>query len=159
MLTQAVGYAAAALGYVAAAQGRTVLVREMAEACEIPGPYLAKIVNTLARQGLVLTQRGIGGGVILAKPAEQITLYDVCVALTDPIVQSRCMLGTAECSDERACPAHQFWAPHRTREVEFLKKTTVQSIADFESKKGFGRNAGNRIVSMTIDPKPRATQG
>jgi Rrf2 family protein len=140
MLSQAVGYAATALGHVAAAGGKPVLVKEIAEAAEIPAPYLAKIVQTLARKGLVVTQRGIGGGVALARPARDITLFELCEALDDPAVQARCMLGTAECSDERACPCHQFWTVHRGRSHEFLRKTTVADIAAFETRRRWKRN-------------------
>lgn len=139
MLSQAVGYAATALGYVAAAGGKPVLVKEMAEACEIPGPYLSKIVHTLSKAGFVLTQRGIGGGVTLARPASEISMYDLCIALGDPAVQQRCMLGIAECSDERACPCHKFWAPQRGRQIEFLKQTTVADIAAFETRRRWGK--------------------
>src|SRR5689334_24195250 len=99
MLSQAVGYAATALGHVAAAGGNSVLVKEIAEVAEIPAPYLAKIINTLSHKGLVITQRGIGGGVTLARPAQSITMYDLCVALDDAAIDNRCMLGTAPCSD------------------------------------------------------------
>lgn len=139
MLSQAVGYAATALGYVAAASGKPVLVKDIAVACEIPSPYLAKIVNSLAKLGLVQTQRGIGGGVVLARPAQDVSLYDLCVALGDPAVQARCMLGIAECSDERACPAHRFWAPQRCRHIEFLKQTTVADIAAFETRRRWAK--------------------
>lgn len=139
MLSQAVGYAATALGYVAAAGGKPVLVKEIAEACDIPAPYLAKIIHSLSRLGLVLTQRGIGGGVTLARAAQEITLYDLCQAMGDPIVQKRCMLGTAECSDERACPAHKFWVVHRGKQVEFLKQTNLADIAAFETRRRWGR--------------------
>jgi Rrf2 family protein len=139
MLSQSVGYAATALGYVAAAGGKPLLVKEMAEACEIPAPYLAKIINSLARKQIVLTQRGVGGGVTLARPAEQITLFQLCVAMDDSIVQARCMLGTAECSDERACPAHRFWTAHRARQVDFLRNTTVADICAFETRRRWRR--------------------
>lgn len=135
MLSQAVGYAATALGYVAAAGGKSVLVKDIAEAAEIPAPYLAKIVQSLARKGLVNTQRGIGGGVTLARPADQISLYELCVALDDPAVEQRCMLGTAACSDERACPAHRFWTGQRAKNLEFLQRTTVADVAAFETKR------------------------
>lgn len=135
MLSQAVGYAASALGYVAAAGGKSVLVKEIAEAADIPAPYLAKIVQSLARKGLVGTQRGIGGGVTLARPADQITLYELCIALDDPAVQQRCMLGTAQCSDERACPAHRFWTAQRAKHMEFLQRMTVADVAAFETKR------------------------
>jgi Rrf2 family protein len=135
MLTQSVGYAATALAYVASAGGKALLVKEMAEACQIPAPYLAKIVHSLARKGLVLTQRGIGGGVTLARPATSISLHDLCEALDDPIVHPRCMLGIAECTDDRGCPAHAFWKPHRLRQIDFLKRTTVADIAAFETRR------------------------
>jgi Rrf2 family transcriptional regulator, iron-sulfur cluster assembly transcription factor len=139
MLGQAVGYAATALGYIATAGGRPLLVREIAEACDIPAAYLAKIVNSLRRQGLVDTQRGVGGGVTLARPANQITLLDLCKAMDDPIVENRCMLANAECSEDRACPAHKFWAAHRGRAIEFLGKTTVADLAAFEARQRLGK--------------------
>lgn len=135
MLSQSVGYAATALGYVAAAGGKPLLVKEMATACSIPPAYLAKIINTLARKNLVSTQRGVGGGVTLARPPDTLTLYDLCESLDDPIVRKRCMLGTAECSDERACPAHLFWSDHRDKQIVFLRQTTVADIAAFETRR------------------------
>jgi Rrf2 family protein len=135
MLGQAAGYATAALGYLATAGGKPMLVKEIADACAIPGPYLGKIVNTLRRVGLVQTQRGVGGGVTLARRAQDISLYTIAELLGDPICNRRCFLGTAECSDERACPAHKFWQEHRENTVEFLHKTTVADIAAFETRR------------------------
>lgn len=162
MLSQAVGYAATALGYVAAAGGKPVLVREVAEACDIPGPYLSKIIHTLSRATLVLTQRGIGGGVTLSRDARAISLFDLCVALHDPIVESRCMLGTAECSDARACPAHRFWTAHRTKQVEFLRGTSLADIAAFETRRRWGKrpdvDSANPpgTTDQYLDPDPGA---
>lgn len=135
MMSQAVGYAASALGHIAAAGGKPVLVKEVADAAEIPAPYLAKIIQTLARKGLVVTQRGIGGGVTLARPPADISLFELCVALDDPAVLERCMLGTAICSDERACPAHKFWAVERARIHAYLKSMTVADVAAFETRR------------------------
>lgn len=138
MLSQATGYAATALGFVAAAGGKPVLVRNIAEACEIPAPYLSKIIHALARSGIVQTQRGIGGGVTLNADATQLTIYDICVALDDPMLERRCMLGVAVCSDERACPAHKFNLEQRRKTLEFLQQNTVADIAAFESQRRWG---------------------
>ncbi|MBL8763314.1 MAG: Rrf2 family transcriptional regulator [Phycisphaerae bacterium] len=135
MLGQATGYAATALGFLATAGGSPLLVKEIAQACDIPAAYLAKIINTLRRVGLVETQRGVGGGVTLAKPPQQISLLSIAELLGDPICHRRCMLGVAECSDERACPAHKFWTQHRDDSIAFLKKTTVADIAAFETRR------------------------
>lgn len=156
MVTQAVGYAASALGRITAAGGASVLIKDIAESCDIPAAYLAKIIHTLARRGIVLTQRGVGGGVLLARPATEITLYDLCVALDDPIVQARCMLGTAECSDERACPAHRFWTAHRSREIEFLRAMTVADVTAFEINRRWKTPTASAPVPLSVSKPPVA---
>ncbi len=134
MLSQAAGYAATALGYIETMGGKPVLVKDIAQACQIPAPYLSKIIHTLGRHGIVITQRGVGGGVVLASPASEISLLRLCEALGDHAVVPRCMLGTAECSEERACPAHEFWRAQRERMVAFLTNTFVSDIAAFQSR-------------------------
>lgn len=134
-LAQGSGYATLALGYVASAAGKPVLVRSVAEACDLPAPYLSKIINRLSRAGLVNTQRGVNGGVVLARDATDITLRDVCVALDDPVIAKRCLLGTEECSDERACPAHKFSTAMREKVLDYLENTTIADIAAFELKR------------------------
>lgn len=131
-MTQSTGYAITALGHVAAMGGEPQLIKDIAEATGLPHPYLAKIIHTLARRGLVVTRRGVGGGVTLARAAAGITLHDVAGALDDPLLDERCMLGTAVCSDERACPAHAFWSHHRAEQVAFLRATSLADVAAFE---------------------------
>jgi len=133
VLTQAVCHAARALSYLASHGREAVLVRDLADRTGIPGPYLAKIVNQLSRKGLVQTQRGVGGGVAPLRDPATLTLYDLCVALGDPIVETRCLLANATCSDERACPAHGFFVGHREKELEFLRSTTLADLAAFEA--------------------------
>lgn len=134
MLSQSVGYAAAALGVVAAAKGKPLLIREIAEAADIPSPYLAKIIHILGKKGIVETQRGIGGGVLLVGSPKDLSLFDLCELLDDPVTKQRCMLGTGDCSDERACPCHKFWVGQRKKEIDFLKRTTIADIGHFERK-------------------------
>lgn len=133
-MTQSTGYAITALGHVAAKGNRPQLIKDIAEATGLPHPYLAKIIHALSRRGLVLTRRGVGGGVLLARPAFGITLYEIAEALDDPLLDTRCMLGNAVCSDDRACPAHAFWLLHKAEQVGFLKSTTLQDVAAFELK-------------------------
>ncbi len=129
MLSQTVGYAIRALSYLARMKGKPVLVRELSKATTIPQAFLAKIINTLGRKRLVSTQRGIGGGISLAREPESITLYEICEMLDDPILKSRCILGMIECSDESGCPVHHFWAQKQKEEIDFLHKTTLADIA------------------------------
>jgi Rrf2 family transcriptional regulator, iron-sulfur cluster assembly transcription factor len=127
MLSQATGYACTALAYIALLPG-PALVKDIAKATNIPAPYLAKIVQVLAKKGFVKTQRGIGGGVSLAMRAEAISLFDICDALDDPCTQTKCMMGNAQCSDERACACHEFWKVQRAQCLNFLQKTTIADL-------------------------------
>lgn len=128
MLSQTVGYAISALGHLAGRE-QPMFVRDLAEAAKIPPSYLAKIVNTLARKGYLNTQRGLNGGVTLARPAEEINLLDLCEAFDDPLVRRQCMMGSADCSNARSCPAHKFWGEERERVMGFLRQTTLRDIA------------------------------
>lgn len=88
-------------------------------------------MHTLARKDILHTQRGIGGGVTLADSARNLSLYELARIFEDPIVKERCMLGNSECSDDRACPFHDYWVAARRKQIEFLKKTRVQDLAAF----------------------------
>ncbi|GMV25293.1 MAG: hypothetical protein AMXMBFR58_13240 [Phycisphaerae bacterium] len=158
MLSQGVGYAILALGQIATSGGNPVLVKEIAEAASIPAPYLAKIIHALGRRGLVVTQRGVGGGVILARPATEISLFDVCVAMDDPVVTPTCMLGNATCSDDRACPAHKFWTGHRNKIYDFLRTTSVADIASFEARRRLRLGGAPLTISSQPIPRPPAPQ-
>ena len=137
-----------------------MLVKDIAERCGIPAAYLAKIVNALARKGIVVTQRGIGGGVTLARDPRGMSLLELCEAMDDPITQVKCFLGNAACSDERSCPAHKFWTGHRDREIAFLRSTTVADIALFERdrqvKAAGGSNGAGRAVPLRISSKGKS---
>ena len=151
MLTQAVGYASVALGHLSRVPGGVALVRSLAKDCGIPGPYLSKIMNTLAREGLVLTQRGVGGGVRLARDASTITLLDICVAMKDPAITDRCLLGEGPCTDERHCPAHAFNVERRARLMEFLGSTTVADIGSFGTAGARGVGVAGFSRSVRIE--------
>jgi len=61
-------------------------VRDLAERTGLPQPYLEQILLSLKGVGLVRSKRGVGGGYVLARPAEAITLAEVVAAVDGPIV-------------------------------------------------------------------------
>ncbi len=56
-------------------------VRALAIACGEPAPYLGKVLQKLARAGLLRSKRGRTGGFVLGRPASEITLADVVLAV------------------------------------------------------------------------------
>jgi Rrf2 family protein len=61
-------------------------VRDLAERTGLPQPYLEQILLALKGAGLVRSKRGVGGGYVLARPAQQITLGQIVSAVDGPIV-------------------------------------------------------------------------
>ena len=78
---------------------------ELSEVTKIPRRYLHKVVQDLARGGLVRSQPGPGGGYSIAKLPKQITILDVVNAVA-PLERIRhCPLGLT--SHTRLCPLHR----------------------------------------------------
>jgi len=105
VLTQTVEYALRAVTYLASEDGNCKTTEDVAERTKVPVAYLAKILQGLARQGIIRTQRGVGGGVTLAKPPQDLTILEVVNAV-EPIKRIRtCPLGI-QSHGARLCPLH-----------------------------------------------------
>jgi len=106
-----------------------VQVREIARATQVPPAFLARLVPTLVRAGLVRSQRGVGGGVRLARTPTEIALADVVRATEGEGYFHDCLLTVDPCNGTRGCPRHVVWGPMRDRIVTFLETTTIADLA------------------------------
>lgn len=98
------------LGYlVKDAPSKVHTAREVSEWAHLPLPIVSKILKILAREGILLSHRGVKGGYSLALPAEQITLAQVVQALEGPIGITECASRPGVCDMERACPMRVNW--------------------------------------------------
>lgn len=134
-LSQSVGYAIQALTCLERGESSTRLIRDIASEAEIPPAYLAKLIKRLADADLVLSKRGIKGGTCLKRPASEISLLEISEAIDGRRWLGRCLLGLEECSDERACPTHEFWKVARAGIQKKLEETTLADVIAFEKKK------------------------
>jgi Rrf2 family transcriptional regulator, iron-sulfur cluster assembly transcription factor len=64
---------------------RPTSVKEIAERTGLPQPYLEQILLAVKGAGLVRSKRGVGGGYVLARPAEEISLADILAAVDGPL--------------------------------------------------------------------------
>jgi Rrf2 family protein len=69
-----------------AGEGLPTSVRDIAERTGLPQPYLEQILLALKGAGLVRSKRGVGGGYVLARAPEQITLGQIVSAVDGPIM-------------------------------------------------------------------------
>jgi Rrf2 family protein len=135
-LAKTTGYAIAAMSHLDAPDGRPASLRVIAKRAEVPYAYLAKRMPELVADGLVRSVRGKHGGVLLARPAESITLLEISAAVEARQWLDRCLLGLVTCSDERACPAHEFWKETRQQIETTLRGVTLADVIAHERKMG-----------------------
>lgn len=131
-LSQTVGYSLLAMVCLESPGGRWRGGQQIAKATGVPKPYLSKILHGLGQAGLIRTKRGFRGGFTLAREPEKISVMDVIEALERRPWEPRCLLGMAQCSEERACPAHDMWTREQQRIETHLRKLTLAEIARFE---------------------------
>jgi len=137
MLSTTTGYAILALSCMQSHEnGSLIMVKEIAANTGIPKPYLHKLIHQFTKSGLVVSRRGYKGGVALTKDPRYVTLLEIANQVDGHQWTQKCLLGLASCSDERACPAHQFWSQERTEIFNQLSKTTLSDIQAFEQKNG-----------------------
>jgi Rrf2 family protein len=135
MLTQTSEYALRAMVYLARqAEGRFAGVKEIAAATGVPANYLAKILQQLARNGVLDSQKGFGGGFRPARKLNKINLLEVVDPLENVTKFRECVLGQRLCNDAVACPLHESWKRISGEYLGALTNTTLQDIADFRRK-------------------------
>ena len=106
MLSQTVEYALRAVVHLADKAPAARTTEQVASVTLVPQAYLSKILQSLARAGIVRSQRGIHGGFALAKDAADLTILEVVNAV-DPIRRIRtCPLGLKS-HGVKLCPLHR----------------------------------------------------
>ncbi len=91
-LTKKADYGLMALKYLAEhGQARAQSAKDIAEAYHIPPPLLAKILQTLARSGLLMSHAGTNGGYSLARPAGEISAFEAIRAIDGPLFITSCI--------------------------------------------------------------------
>ncbi len=100
----------------------------IAGAEDIPQPFLTKVISRLVAAGLVITSRGMGGGVALARSPEEITLLQVIEAMEGPLLLSYCLLRSGTCELEPVCAIHDAWADIQANLVRGLDAVTMAEL-------------------------------
>jgi Rrf2 family protein len=109
-------------------EGKYAMVKQIAEEERIPAHFLAKILQQLARKGLLHSSKGPTGGFRLRQPATDISLLGIVEALDGLTDYQRCACGLEECNDHMPCGMHESWKGLRARIVEYLEGTSIADL-------------------------------
>lgn len=129
-LTRGGEYAVRAMSYLARfPEGHVAPLHDIGEDQAIPESFLAKILQSLVRSGLAVSQRGARGGFALARPADQITMRDVIEAVDGPISLNQCVLWPEDCERSGGCAAHRAWMHAQAQLMDVLDSVTLRTLA------------------------------
>jgi Rrf2 family protein len=134
--SETVKYALLALAYLALNRDRLVKVEEIAEAQNIPRPFLSKIFHKLVRERVLRSYKGPNGGFTFMIPPEEITIYDVMRYLDEDYRLDYCALRPGRCEEWESspCAVHDKWTALREHIMEYLTSTTITELAGVEEK-------------------------
>src|ERR1700675_3952374 len=80
---------------------------DISEACGISGPLMAKVLQKLAKGGLVMSRHGSGGGYQLARDPKQISAFEVINAIDGPLTITACVTSHGECEQAPTCTVRE----------------------------------------------------
>lgn len=108
--------------------GKYAMVKNIAEKCDIPAHFLAKILQQLARKGFLRSSKGPTGGFCLRTPANELTMWHLVEAIDGATDYNRCPGGMTQCNDDQPCGLHDNWKALRSRIMEYLERTTMADL-------------------------------
>jgi Rrf2 family iron-sulfur cluster assembly transcriptional regulator len=112
-------------------EGAPVSLAEIAERQDISQEYLEQLFGKLRRAGLVHSARGPGGGYVLAKPAAEIPMADIILAVDEPLRVTRCQGDAVDgCVKGERCCAHDLWSSLGRQMMYFLGSITLDDVVN-----------------------------
>ena len=109
--------------------GEHVAIHEVAQALGMPAAFLSKTAQSLVRAELLVSRRGPGGGVALARKPAAILLSEIVLAIDGPGAFTECVLGLPGCGHRTPCPLHAEWVTTRDRIRGVFEETTLDAFS------------------------------
>ena len=117
--------------------------RELAESSDLPVPMVSKILKALAKEGLLVSQRGSKGGYSLARAPEDLPVAEMVRVLEGPVALTDCAIGPSLCEHEKMCVVREPWL-RISRVVErALENVTLADLVQ-------GRSQATQTSSPTL---------
>jgi len=114
---------------------------DIAEIYGISTPLMAKVLQKLAKVGLVAARHGSSGGYTLARDAAQITALDAISAIDGPLFITSCTTRHGDCYQSTTCTVKEPLRRVNESILEVLNKVTISQMAD---------DGGSEVVELRI---------
>lgn len=126
--TEATYLALHAMALIAEKNGISLSIHAMAARLSVSEAHLAKVIQRLARSGLIITTRGPNGGAVLAKKPEDTTYLDIFEAIEGKLEAGGCVFGARGCALPQ-CVFRGFLATITAETETWLRNNTLADFA------------------------------
>jgi Rrf2 family protein len=128
-LSKKTDYSLMALKYILSKESGPSSAREISQAHGIPFEVLAKLLQTLARKGILVSRHGTKGGYSPARNSGSITVREVMEAIEGPVALIDCESPRKKpCGQEKSCQVRRPLARVHEKVLEVLARTTLREI-------------------------------
>jgi len=134
MLSNTCKYGIRAIVYIAGKSnnGEKIGIKKISKDLDLPMPFLAKILQSLAKQKILVSLKGPNGGFALGKHPKDIHLEEVVKAIDGEDVFSKCVLHNYNCKstdhEKIACTLHGDYVETRQQIEDLFKSKSVQNL-------------------------------
>ena len=129
LLPQTAEYALRAMAQLASLPtGQPVRAADLSKMTHIPEHYLSKVMRRLVAGGLLVAEKGHGGGFKLAKPKRSIRFIDILSAVEHELEPNRCAFGWGECNARAPCLLHPAFSQLKESFARWATKTTLADL-------------------------------
>lgn len=134
-LTRKADYGLRLMPEVAAHTEGAIRTADVARRQGIPYEFLRKVAQTLVSNGLLASQRGVRGGISLARPAKEISVLDIVRAFGAPSL-NRCTIVPPRCDRRASCPIYPVWVEAQKEVDRILGGTSVSELVERQAELG-----------------------
>jgi FeS assembly SUF system regulator len=128
-LSKKADYALMAMKHLAVRPDASASAREIAEQYDIPIELMAKVLQRLARRGLLSSHQGTRGGYRLGRSAAIISVADIIQAIDGPLTVTACSTDAENCDQYAKCSVRDPLWRIRERIVSALATCSLQEIS------------------------------
>lgn len=134
MLSSSCKYGIRAVTYIASKSknNNKIGIKQISKDLNLPTPFLAKILQLLAKQKILSSSKGPHGGFSLLKNPRNITLLDIVITIDGTDTFDNCIIHNRSCKsvdeEKLICPIHDDYARIRTNLVKLFSNKTIYSL-------------------------------
>jgi FeS assembly SUF system regulator len=130
-LSKKADYALIAVRHLATHRGvRSQSASDIAEACGISAPLLAKVLQRLAKHGLVTARHGSSGGYQLARHPKDISAFEVVSAVDGPLMITSCVTSHGDCYQSNTCTVREPLRKVNESILQVLRAVSISQMSE-----------------------------